>query len=59
MEAFARAEGKQKPNPENLFQDVYQDMEWHIEKQMNSMKEHVAKHREHYPIDSYEKWDGL
>ena len=59
MESFARAESRLRPNPENLFKDVYYDMEWHIQKQQNQMKEHVSKYKEHYPIDKYEKWDGL
>lgn len=55
MEAFSRAEQKLKPNPANLFIDVYDKMPTHIEKQFSQMKTHVAEYEEHYPIDKFEK----
>ncbi|WAR19766.1 ODBA-like protein [Mya arenaria] len=55
MKAFERAEAKKKPNPMLLFTDVYKDMEPHILKQQQQMKEHVMKYKDKYPLDKYEK----
>jgi len=56
MKAFEEAESKKKPNPELLFTDVYKDMEPHILKQQKQMKAHVMKHKDKYPLSSYESW---
>ncbi len=55
LAAFSIAEKKLKPNPELLFTDVYKEMPPHLEKQMAQMKKHVTSHKEHYPLDGYEK----
>lgn len=61
MEAFERAEKRQKPNPELLFTDVYEEMTPHLSKQRESMWRHVQQYKEHYPLDLYDKsqhwWD--
>lgn len=54
LEAFARAEKKKKPTPVELFRDVYAEMPTHLQKQLNSMKEHVMHNKEHYPVDNFE-----
>lgn len=55
MKAFGEAEARKKPNPELMFTDVYDEMPPHLEKQLQAMKDHVAKHKEHYPLDQYDK----
>lgn len=54
LEAFNQAEKLLKPNPEELFKDVYRDMTPHLEKQLQEMKKHVIQHKEHYPLESFE-----
>ncbi|OWF40037.1 2-oxoisovalerate dehydrogenase subunit alpha, mitochondrial-like [Mizuhopecten yessoensis] len=55
MEAFAKAEKRKRPNPEFLFTDVYDDVPPHLQKQMDEMKQHVAKYPQHYPVDAHNK----
>ncbi len=60
LEAFAKAEKKRKPNPELMFDDVYDKLPKHLEKQKKEMVEHVMQNKEHYPMDSFKpmntKW---
>ena len=55
MKSFAEAEPRKKPNPEEMFTDVYDNIPPHLEQQMKQMKEHVLQHKEHYPLERYEK----
>ena len=55
MKAFAEAEPRKRPNPEEMFQDVYQELPRHLQQQMKEMKDHVMSHKEHYPLEQYEK----
>ncbi|XP_039249417.2 2-oxoisovalerate dehydrogenase subunit alpha, mitochondrial-like [Styela clava] len=54
MEAFAASEKRLKPSPKHLFTDVYHDVPAHLQKQMNEMREHVKKYKEHYPLNNHE-----
>ncbi|KAL8622837.1 hypothetical protein ACOMHN_026958 [Nucella lapillus] len=54
MKAFAEAEPRKRPSPEEMFHDVYAELPPHLEQQMNEMKEHVKQHKEHYPLEQYE-----
>ncbi|GJQ74406.1 hypothetical protein Trydic_g21277 [Trypoxylus dichotomus] len=53
MEAFAQAEKRPKPNWEEMFKDVYKEMPHHITRQLNGMKEHLKKYKEHYPMKDF------
>lgn len=53
LESFGKAEKKLKPNPELLFEDVYDVVPHHLERQKKEMKEHVAKYADHYPINKF------
>ncbi|XP_046370174.2 2-oxoisovalerate dehydrogenase subunit alpha, mitochondrial-like [Haliotis rufescens] len=55
MNSFAAAENRKKPNPEELFHDVYEEMVPHIRRQMQEMKHHVLQYKEHYPLEHHEK----
>ncbi|XP_055333706.1 2-oxoisovalerate dehydrogenase subunit alpha, mitochondrial-like [Paramacrobiotus metropolitanus] len=55
MTAFQKAEKKVKPAPEELFNDVYDELPWHLQKQKREMMEHVRSHPEHYPLKEHAK----
>lgn len=55
MQTFARAEKHKKPCPEYMFTDVYDAPVPFIEEQRKAMKKHVLKHKDHYPLKSYEE----
>ncbi|KAG9348375.1 hypothetical protein JZ751_002110 [Albula glossodonta] len=55
MEAFERAEGRLKPQPNLLFTDVYQELPLSLRKQREAMWEHLGQYKEHYPLDAHEK----
>lgn len=55
MKAFAEAEGRKKPSPDSMFHDVYTDMHPSLKEQMQAMKKHVTEHKEHYPLEQYDK----
>lgn len=57
MEVFEEAERKLKPNPQLLFSDVYCEMPWHIQKQQESLEQHLKQYGEHYPLGQYDKLD--
>ncbi len=55
MKSFAAAENRKKPNPEELFSDVYDEMPPTLRRQMQDMKHHVQQYREHYPLEHHDK----
>lgn len=56
MESFAKAEKRKKPSPPELFRDVYKEIPPHLQKQMDSLKEHLSKNEDKYPIQNHEPW---
>lgn len=48
------AEKQKKPNWKEMFEDVYYIMPDRIQKQMQSMEQHVEKYKEHYPTDQFQ-----
>ncbi|KAL5008673.1 hypothetical protein ScPMuIL_014254 [Solemya velum] len=55
LEAFSKAEAQKKPNPELMFDDVYDEIPEHIKKQKDQMKQHVNQYKEFYPLDIHEE----
>lgn len=55
MKAFSTAENRKKCNPETMFDDVYDKIPDHIQKQKEQMINHVNQYKEHYPLKSYDK----
>ena len=55
MKAFAEAEPRKRPNPIEMFSDVYDELPQHLQRQMEEMKEHVMANKEQYPLEQYEK----
>merc|ERR1711893_12037 len=48
LEAFARAEKKQKPNWREMFTEVYDEMPKDLRKQMEEMEKHVDMYKDQY-----------
>ena len=57
LESFNDAEKILKPNPEELFGDVYDKLTPQLKQQLEEMKKHVKQYKEHYPLDLYQKMD--
>jgi len=55
LEAFARAEKKQKPNWKEMFTEVYDEMPKDLRKQMEEMEKHVDMYKDQYPLKNYAK----
>lgn len=55
LKAFYAAEAKLKPKWTEMFGGVYATMPKHLQKQMNEMKLHVEKYKEHYPLNKFAK----
>lgn len=54
MEAFAAAEKKKKPPIREMFNDVYDIMPPHLQKQHDSLMKHLSLYKEHYPINNFD-----
>ena len=55
LEAFAKAEKVKKPNPEEVFHDVYAELPKHLQQQLADMKAHLKQYKDHYPLDMFEE----
>ncbi|CAO3615659.1 unnamed protein product [Cunninghamella blakesleeana] len=55
MEAFKIAEHKKKPNIDELFTDVYDELPPHLIRQKNELYQLMKKYPEYYNTDDYEK----
>jgi len=55
LEAFAKAEKKQKPNWKEMFTEVYDEMPKDLRKQMEEMEKHVEMYKDQYPLKNYAK----
>jgi 2-oxoisovalerate dehydrogenase E1 component alpha subunit len=51
MNTFKEAEGLLKPAMGELFQEVYDKMPLHLERQFSEMQEHVANYSDQYPTN--------
>lgn len=52
--AFQKAEKAVKPNPAEMFGDVYEEMTPHLQQQYQQMKDHVAAYSDKYNLDKYQ-----
>ncbi|XP_045533113.1 2-oxoisovalerate dehydrogenase subunit alpha, mitochondrial [Pieris brassicae] len=55
VRTMQEAEKKKKPHWKEMFEDVYYDKPFQLQKQMQEMEEHLKKYGEHYPLDSFQK----
>ncbi|KAK6185343.1 hypothetical protein SNE40_007597 [Patella caerulea] len=55
MRAFADAETRKRPSPDEMFEDVYDVLPKHLENQLEEMKNHVKQYKENYPLEHHEK----
>ena len=54
MECFVKAESKQKPPIEELFNDVYDEWPQNLKEQYAELIDHLKNYKEHYPIKNFE-----
>ncbi|CAG9805500.1 unnamed protein product [Chironomus riparius] len=47
------SEKKQKPDWREMFYDVYDDLPLNLRKQLKEMEDHVARHKEQYPLKNF------
>lgn len=53
LTSFSKAESIVKPPVEEMFNDVYDNLPPHLQKQKREMEEHVKKYPEFYPTKAY------
>jgi len=52
--ALSKAEGKKKPNINELFEDVYDQMTPNLQEQQKELRQHLSKYPQNYPLDQHE-----
>lgn len=55
LKAFSEAEKEKKPPVRAMFEDVYEEMTPDIKKQMEQLREHVARYPDEYDFSDYDK----
>jgi len=55
LESFSKAEKTLKPNWEELFTQVYDEIPEDLQKQREEMKAHVEMYKDHYPLKNFEQ----
>ena len=55
MDAFHGAEKKKRAKPQEMFDDIYDEMPLHLKNQRNEMIAHVKQYKNEYPLELYEK----
>jgi 2-oxoisovalerate dehydrogenase E1 component alpha subunit len=53
MDQNQKSEKKQKPDWREMFYDVYDDLPLSLRKQLKEMEDHVARHKEQYPLKNF------
>ncbi|KAI4458592.1 2-oxoisovalerate dehydrogenase subunit alpha mitochondrial [Holotrichia oblita] len=53
MQTFGEAEKCSKPQWDEMLKDVYKKMPRHLSSQLDDLKQHLGKYKEHYPIKGY------
>ncbi|XP_055905591.1 2-oxoisovalerate dehydrogenase subunit alpha, mitochondrial [Eupeodes corollae] len=53
LKQISESEKKLKPNWKEMFEDVYHDMPNHLKEQMKELEEHIATHRDAYPLKNF------
>ena len=55
MEAFAKCEKIKRSPISTMFENIFDKMEPHLQRQMKEMNEHVRKNPDHFPLNLYEQ----
>ncbi|CAF4700229.1 unnamed protein product [Rotaria sp. Silwood1] len=55
MEAFANCEKAKRAPITTMFENIYDKMEPHLQRQMKEMNEHVRQNHDHFPLSLYEQ----
>ena len=51
-----KSENTKYANPAEMFTDVYSEQSELLKKQLVEFKQHITSNKEHYPLNSYEKF---
>ncbi|CAF0965314.1 unnamed protein product [Didymodactylos carnosus] len=54
MESFTRCEKIKRASPATIFENVFDKVEPHLQRQMKEMNEHIKLHHDHFPWTQYE-----
>ena len=54
LSSFSKAEKQLKPDPEEMFGDVYKEMTPALKKQMDQMTTHLKNNAEHYNLKQHQ-----
>jgi hypothetical protein len=55
MEAFANCEKVKRAPISTMFENIFDKMEPHLQRQMKEMNEHVRQNHDHFPLSLYEQ----
>lgn len=53
LKQISESEKKLKPNWKEMFEGVYSEMPKHLEEQMKEMEDHIAAHKDAYPLKKF------
>ncbi|KAM7361129.1 branched chain keto acid dehydrogenase E1 subunit alpha [Cochliomyia hominivorax] len=53
LKQISVSEKKLKPSYKEMFKDVYAEMPQHLQEQLKELEEHVAAHKDYYPIKQF------
>lgn len=55
LDAFSASEKKKRAPISIMFENVFDKVEPHLQRQMKEMNEHVRKNPDHFPLSLYEQ----
>ena len=55
MEAFAKCEKTKRAPISTMFDNIFDKVEPHLQRQLKDMNEHVRKNHDHFPLSLYEQ----
>jgi len=54
-EAFQNSEAKKRAPISTMFENIFDKIEPHLQRQMKEMNEHVRQNHDHFPLSLYEQ----
>ena len=55
MDCFHNAEKMKRAKPTDMFEDIYDQMPKHLQRQRKEMLDHLKIYKSEYPMELYEK----